>query len=70
MHARHVVRVYVKLVKGVHKTRMRTLLVLCKALMVGRKLSVTGLEHSGNSNVTTRHNIKRAESMIGNPNLQ
>lgn len=58
-----------KYCQEVHKTRMSALLVLCTALMVGKKLSVTGLGRAICNDTKTKHNIKRADRLIGSAAL-
>ena len=52
--------------QGVHKTRMTALLTLSTALMIGKKLSVTGLGRAICNHTHSKHNIKRADRLIGN----
>lgn len=55
--------------QGVHKKRMIAVLLLTSALMTGRKLSVTGLGRAICNDTHTKHNIKRADRLIGNAAL-
>ena len=51
--------------QGVHKKRITALLTVTTALLNGRKLSVTGLGRAIHSDTHTKHNIKRADRLIG-----
>jgi hypothetical protein len=67
MHATQLLDTYLrKPCQGVHKRRMHTLLTLSTALMTGKKLSVTGLGRAICNDTHTKHNIKRADRLIGN----
>lgn len=55
--------------QGVHKKRMIAVLLLTGALMTGRKLSVTELGRAICNKTHTKHNIKRADRLIGNAAL-
>jgi hypothetical protein len=55
--------------QGVHKKRMTALLTLTAALTTGKKLSVTGLGRAICNHTATKHNIKRADRLIGNAAL-
>jgi len=52
--------------QGVHQKRMTALLTITAALMTGRKLTVTGLGRAICNETHTKHNIKRADRLIGN----
>lgn len=66
MHATQILDTHLKKhCQGVHKTRMTALLTLCTALMIGKKLSVTGLGRAICNHTHTKHNIKRADRLIG-----
>ena len=58
-----------KYCQGVHKKRMVAVMFLTSALMTGRKLSVTGLGRAICNHTHTKHNIKRADRLIGNAAL-
>lgn len=67
MHATQLLDNYLrKHCQEVHKKRMNALMAMARSLMVGRKLSVTGLGRSINNETKTKHNIKRADRLIGN----
>lgn len=67
MHATQLLDSYLrKHCQEVHRKRMKTLMTMTRALMTGRKLSVTGLGRAINSAAKTKHNIKRADRLIGN----
>lgn len=53
----------------VHSKRMSALMTMTVALMIGKKLSVTGLGRAINNMTQTKHNIKRADRLIGNAAL-
>lgn len=55
--------------QGIHKKRMEALLNSVDALLHGKKLTVTGLGRSIRSHAKVKHNIKRADRLIGNPYL-
>lgn len=51
--------------QGAHKKRMIALLATTKALMTGRKLSVTGLGRALCNTIKTKRNIKRIDRLVG-----
>lgn len=53
----------------IHKMRMKALFKSVEALLRGRKLSVTGLGRAMGSDAKVKHNIKCADRLIGNPQL-
>lgn len=53
----------------IHKMRMKALFKCVEALLRGRKLSVTGLGRAMGSDAKVKHNIKCADRLIGNPQL-
>lgn len=55
--------------QAIHKTRWAAVMAAVTGLIPGRKLSVTGLGRALRSAVYEKHNIKRADRLIGNPNL-
>lgn len=55
--------------QGIHKKRMAALMDMVQACIQGKNLSVTGLGRSINNAVFEKHNIKRADRLIGNPTL-
>ncbi|NIR50593.1 MAG: IS4 family transposase, partial [Aliifodinibius sp.] len=52
--------------QGVHQKRMTALLTITTALITGKKLTVTGLGRAICNGTQTKHNIKRADRLIGN----
>jgi len=70
MHATQVINTYLeKKCQGIHKKRMNALMSMVTACIQGKKLSVTGLGRSISNAVFEKHNIKRADRLIGNPFL-
>jgi hypothetical protein len=55
--------------QGIHKKRMAALIDIVQACIQGKKLSVTGLGRALKNAVFEKHNIKRADRLIGNPAL-
>lgn len=53
----------------IHKTRWAACLALVGSCIEGKKLSVTGLGRSILNSVFEKHNIKRADRLIGNAHL-
>lgn len=53
----------------VHSKRMNTLMTMTQALLTGRKLSVTGLGRAINNDTKPKHNIKRADRLVGSAAL-
>jgi len=52
--------------QDIHKKRWAALMAVVTALIMGKKLTVTGLGRSIKNTVYTKHNIKRADRLIGN----
>jgi hypothetical protein len=70
MHATHVLDTYLKKhCQAIHKTRMKALMTTTIALMTGKKLSVTGLGRAISTLAKTKHNIKRADRLVGSATL-
>ena len=66
MHATQLLDTYLKKhCQGIHKKRMRALIAATLALMTGKKLSVTGLGRAIQTLAKTKHNIKRADRLVG-----
>ncbi len=66
MHATQVLDTYLtKHCQGIHLKRMKALITATKALMTGKKLSVTGLGRAMCTAAKTKHNIKRADRLVG-----
>lgn len=55
--------------QGIHKSRWQALMSAVGALVQGKKLSVTGLGRAMTSAAYEKHNIKRADRLVGNPML-
>lgn len=58
-----------KMCQDIHKKRMQALMSMVKACVQGKKLSVTGLGRAIKNTVYEKHNIKRADRLIGNKHL-
>lgn len=58
-----------KLYQGIHKKRWSALMVGVAALLQGKQLSVTGLGRAIKNGVYEKHNIKRADRLVGNVTL-
>jgi len=70
MHATQIINNHLqKKCQGIHKKRMISLMSMVKACMEGKKLSVTGLGRAIKNTVYEKHNIKRADRLMGNPAL-
>jgi len=70
MHATQVINTHLKkMCQAIHKKRMRTLMVMVEACIVSKKLSVTGLGRAIKNIVFEKHNIKRADRLMGNGHL-
>lgn len=67
MHATQVLNNYLyKMCQGIHRKRWSVLLVMVEALMIGKKLSVTSLGRSVPGDSYEKHQIKKADRLIGN----
>lgn len=67
MHATSLINTHLRrLCQGVHKKRVTALLAITMACVHGKKLSVTGLGRSLRTATDEKHNIKRADRLIGN----
>jgi len=70
MHATHVLNNHLqKMCQGIHKVRRKALMSTVTALIQGKKLSVTGLGRSMPGQSNEKHQIKKADRLIGNPYL-
>ena len=70
MHVTSLIDTHLKrLCQGLHKTRTAALLIVTIACVRGKKLSVTGLGRAIKSGTDEKHNIKRADRLIGNTGL-
>ena len=67
MHATQIINNHLeKSCQGIHKKRMNALMSMVTACIQGKKLSVTGLGRSIKNAVFEKHNIKRADRLMGN----
>lgn len=70
MHATQLLDTYLKKhCQGIHKTRMNVLITATQALMWGKKLSVTGLGRAIQTLAKSKHNIKRADRLVGSAKI-
>lgn len=70
MHATQIINTHLKkMCQGIHQKRWNVLLAMIEALMIGKKLSVTGLGRSLPGDSFQKHQIKKADRLIGNPSL-
>lgn len=56
--------------QAIHRTRWNALMDITTALIQGNKLTVTGLGRAIDSRAYVKHNIKRADRLIGNSYLK
>ncbi len=67
MHATHIINTHLKkMCQEIHKKRLKTLMIMVEACIQGKKLSVTGLGRAVKNTVYEKHNIKRADRLMGN----
>lgn len=67
MHATQVINTHLKkMCQAIHKKRMISFMTLVEACIKGKKLSVTGLGRAIKNTVYEKHNIKRADRLMGN----
>lgn len=70
MHATQVLNNHIyKMCQDIHKVRWKALMSTVTALIQGKKLSVTGLGRSMPGESYEKHQIKKADRLIGNPYL-
>ncbi len=70
MHATQILNTVIyKQCQNIHKTRWKALMALVGSCIEGKKLSVTGLGRAILNTVYEKHNIKRADRLIGNAHL-
>jgi len=70
MHATQVLHNHLrKRCQAIHTARLQALMVGVRALMHGKILSVTGIGRAIQGTAFTKHAIKRADRLIGNPAL-
>ena len=55
--------------QAIHQKRLSTLSTMVQACLQGQKLSVTGLGRAIDSQAYDKHNIKRADRLVGNTHL-
>ena len=67
MHATQVLnnQLY-RMCQAIHQTRWNVLMMMTEALMTGKKLSVTGLGRSLRGDSYVKHQIKKADRLMGN----
>jgi len=67
MHATQIINTHLKtMCQAIHKQRMKALMSMVEACIQGKKLSVTGLGRAIKNSVYEKHNIKRADRLMGN----
>jgi len=70
MHATTIINTHLKkMCQVIHKKRMISLMSMVEACIQGKKLSVTGLGRAIKNTVYEKHNIKRADRLMGNRHL-
>lgn len=70
MHATQIINTHLKkMYKEIYKKRMISLMSMVEACIQGKKLSVTSLGRSIKNAVYEKHNIKRANRLMGNVHL-
>jgi hypothetical protein len=70
MHATHVLDKHLRThCQGTHERRMDAVISMVNALLRGRVLTVTGLGRSLRGSTAPKHQIKKADRLIGNPHL-
>jgi len=70
MHATQIINTHLKkMCQVIHKKRLKTLMIMVEACIQGKKLSVTGLGRAIKNAVYEKHNIKRADRLMGNFSL-
>jgi len=66
MQATQVINTHLKkMCQAIHKKRMKALITMVEACIQGKKLSVTGLGRAIKNAVYEKHNIKRADRLMG-----
>ena len=67
MQATQIINTHLKkMCQAIHKKRMTALMMMVEACIQGNKLSVTGLGRAVKNTVYEKHNIKRADRLMGN----
>lgn len=70
MHSTQLLHSYLrKRCQAIHTTRLQAMMIGVRALMHGKVLSVTGIGRAIQGTAFTKHAIKRADRLIGNPAL-
>lgn len=70
MHATHILDKHLRAhCQGTHQKRMDAVISMFDALLRGRVLTVTGLGRSLRGTAAPKHQIKKADRLIGNPHL-
>lgn len=70
MHATQIINTHLtKMCQVIHKKRIKSLMSMVEACIHGKKLSVTGLGRAIKNTVYEKHNIKRADRLMGNLHL-
>lgn len=70
MHATQVLGKHLRtLCQGIHPWRMDSVMSMVDALLRGRVLTVTGLGRALGGPVAPKHQIKKADRLVGNPHL-
>jgi hypothetical protein len=70
MHAQQFLhKMLKKALTGVHQLRVESLLTLAEGLLCGSQLTVTDLGRHIRGRAKTKHKIKRADRLVGNPKL-
>lgn len=70
MHAKKLLHNFLRKHESpIHQYRLESLVACCEALLKGQRLSVTDIGRSINNSVAAKHNIKRADRLLGNSHL-
>lgn len=69
MRVERILRRVVQACRSIHATRLRALVATVESLVRGGRLTVTSLGRSYRSRSTPKHNIKRADRLVGNHHL-
>lgn len=67
MQATQIINTHLKkMCQAIHKKRLKALMIMVEACIQSKKLSVTGLGRAIKNAVYEKHNIKRADRLMGN----
>jgi len=67
MQVTQIINTYLKkMCQAIHKKRLKTLMTMVEACIQGKKLSLTSLGRAIKNTVYEKHNIKRADRLVGN----